>query len=86
MKKLILLAGLGLTACSFVPQLAIAQKEVKLYKAPIDGMQDVAFVVQAGEECLFTEEQQNKVYLFKRVECGGQSGGTPDWDDFKVLK
>lgn len=85
MKKLVLLAGLvGLAGCSYAPQHAVAQKAVKIYTAPVDGTQDVAFVVQAGEDCLFTEEQQNKVYLFKRVECSGRSGWTPDWADFKV--
>ncbi|MBM2886498.1 hypothetical protein JFK97_19085 [Chromobacterium phragmitis] len=86
MKKLVLLAGLGFSGCSYVPQHVVAQKNVDVYKAPIDGTQDVAFVVRAGDRCVFTEEQQNKVYLFKRVECGDQSGWTPDWADFKVQK
>lgn len=61
----------------------IVTEQLSVYKSPIDGTNDVLFVLNKGEECKITEEQANKVYLFKRVNCSGRIGWTPDWYRFK---
>jgi len=72
-----------MTACTPTPKKAVAMKQIDIYKQPIDGTRDLAFTVRAGDICTFIDEQQNKVYLFKKVDCNGQVGWTPDWADFR---
>lgn len=59
-------------------------KQVVIYRQAVDGGGDPAFVVRAGEVCTFIDEQQNKVYRFKKVDCNGRVGWTPDWADFRT--
>lgn len=83
-KKSVLLVGiLMMTACSQEPKKVVATKQIDIYKQPIDGTNDVAFTVRTGDVCAFIDEQQNKVYLYKKVNCNGQIGWTPDWADFR---
>lgn len=84
MKWPVLLTGLLImTACTPTVKKVVATKQVDIYKEPIDGTSELAFTVQAGDVCTFIDEQQNKVYLFKKVNCDGRLGWTPDWADFE---
>lgn len=85
--KFIICIFLGaVAACSKEPlKKYMAMKDTTLYKEPIDGTQDISYVVKKGETCYFGKEVTKKVYLFKEATCENGSGWTPDWMDFKEI-
>jgi len=74
MKWIVLLIGLLVVACSPRPIKVVASKIINVYTQLVDGANDLAFNVKAGDICFIVDEQQNKVYLFKKMKCNGRIG------------
>lgn len=83
MKWLVLLIGLLIIGCSPRPIKVVASNRINFYKQHVDGMSDLTFNVKAGDVCFIIYEQQNKVYLFKKIKCNDRVGWAPDWADFR---
>lgn len=69
-----------MVACSPRPIKVVASKIINVYTQLVD---DLAFNVKAGDICFIVDEQQNKVYLFKKMKCNGRIGWTADLADFR---